>query len=768
MLENIRKIHLIGIGGAGMRAIANILIQKGYEVSGSDVKESAITKKFSEMGAKIYIGQKPENVEGVEVVVVSTAIPATNPELMGAKELNIPVIHRSDIVKYVLDSTKGIAVAGAHGKTTTTSMIGQIFEEALMDPTIIIGGEVDYLGGNSKLGKGEYSIVEADESDGSFRKLNPQIEVITNIENDHMDFYKTTENLLSAFETFIGKLPKENGLAVVYGDNKNIRNFVKTNMRKFITYGLSDANDYVAKNIKIDGHKMTYDVYSKGEMLLAITLIVPGEHNILNSLAAVVVALNCGIKKDAIIKALAKFTGAKRRFEHKGLYNGIWVVDDYAHHPTEINATLTAAKEMETHRVVCVFQPHRYTRTQLLLNEYATAFKNADVVVMTDIYSAGEAKIDGIDGKSIPNIVKNTTGQDVIYVENADELPKRLADLVQKGDLVITMGAGNINTYGPKLLSELKNKMKNEKIVVLVGGPSTEAEISRKTGGAIAKTLEEAGYDITLLEFNPKTVLADICAVNATIVFNALHGKYGEDGAIQGLLEVAGIPYTGSGIMASAIGMNKKTFKDVLEGAKIPTARSMSFDSARSGKKEICDEICANFDFPVVVKAATQGSSIGVVIVKKQEDLETAIADVLKYDHTLIAETYLAGDEFTVGVLDGKAMPVIMICPHSGNYDFKSKYTVGATDYLVPAPIDEAVAKKLQKISEQVYQLLQCEGVARVDIMTDDKGLPHILEINTIPGMTETSLVPKSAKANGMSFLTLCENILQSARVNKW
>lgn len=767
MLENIKKIHLIGIGGAGMRAIANVLIQKGFEVSGSDIKESPITKKFAEMGAKIYIGQKRENVLGKEIVVVSTAIREDNEELVSARENNIPVIHRSDIVKYVLDTTNGIAVAGAHGKTTTTSMIGQIFEEALLDPTIIIGGEVDYLGGNSKLGKGEYSIVEADESDGSFRKLNPKIEVITNIENDHMDFYKTTENLLKAFETFIGKLP-EDGVAVVHGDNEHIKNFVKTNMRPFITYGLNDDNDYVVKNIKIKGHRTTYDVCHKGSVILTIELKIPGEHNILNSLAAVIVALHCGVDSASIQRALAKFIGAKRRFEHKGLYNGVWVVDDYAHHPTEINATLTAAKEMETHRVVCVFQPHRYTRTQLLLEEYSTAFKNADVVVMVDIYSAGEDQIDGIDGMTIPNAVLEATGQEVIYIENADDLPKFLADFVQKDDLVITMGAGNINTYGPKLLSEMKSKMKQEKIIVLLGGPSTEAAISRKTGGAIANALQNGGYDAVTLEFNPQTVLEDIKKLNGTIVFNALHGKYGEDGAIQGFLEIAGIPYTGSGIMASAVGMNKKTFKDVLEGAKIATAKSLPFNSKVSSKAEICAKIRENFTFPVVVKAATQGSSIGVAIVKEDKDLDAAIDEVLKYDNILIAETYLAGKEFTVGVLDGKAMPVIMICPHSGNYDFESKYTVGATEYLVPAPIDNEMAVKMQKISEEVYQLLQCEGVARVDIMTDANNEPYVLEINTIPGMTETSLVPKSAKAMGMDFLTLCETILQSARINKW
>lgn len=457
MLDGIHKIHLIGIAGSGMRAIANILISQGFDVSGSDIQESAVTERFRKMGATIHIGHNAAYVKGVDAVVRSTAIHADNPELMAAKAQHIPILHRSDIVKAVLDITKGIAVAGAHGKTTTTSMLGQIFVEAGLDPTVIIGGEVDYLGGSSQWGRGEYSIAEADESDGSFLKLNPHEIVITNIENDHMDHYGTMENLLTAFVEFVGKLPAQ-GTAVVCGDNENIQHIMKQVDRQFITYGLTAHNEYTAQNIHYEKGVLVYDAFHKENCIATVRLKVPGTHNALNSLGALVMATRCGIPVEVVVEGLAKFTGAKRRFETKGHSHDVWVVDDYAHHPTEIAATLGAAKALESHRVVCIFQPHRFTRTNLLLKEFGQAFKKADVLFITDIYSAGEDPIAGIDGHSIPNMVEATTGQTVHYIPHVEDVPKVVKAVLQPNDLVITMGAGSISQYGPKLLAALEEE----------------------------------------------------------------------------------------------------------------------------------------------------------------------------------------------------------------------------------------------------------------------------------------------------------------------
>lgn len=456
MLDGIRKVHLIGIGGSGMRAIANILILKGFDVSGSDVKESDVINRFRDMGATIHIGHDASYVNGVDAVVRSTAIREDNPEIVAAKEQGIAILHRSDIVKAVLDVTNGIAVAGAHGKTSTTSMIGQILVEGCLDPTVIIGGEVDYLKGSSCLGKGEYSVVEADESDGSFLKLKPHTIVITNIEDDHMDYYKNMDNLLHAFCEFVENLPMD-GKAVVCGDNDHIQYVMTKVKRNFVTYGLEESNDYVAKNIHYEDSSLVYDIFHKGSNLGRIRLRVPGNHNVLNSLAAFIVAYeSCELPVTTIAKGLGKFVGAKRRFETKGHVAGVWVVDDYAHHPTEIKATLKAAKELEKHRVICVFQPHRYSRTFLLKNEFATAFTSADEIYMTNIYSSGEDPISGIDGQTIPTAIESATGHHVNYVDDVNDLPHVLAKVVRPNDLVITMGAGSINQYGPKLLALLE------------------------------------------------------------------------------------------------------------------------------------------------------------------------------------------------------------------------------------------------------------------------------------------------------------------------
>lgn len=310
--------------------------------------------------------------------------------------------------------------------------------------------------------------------------------------------------------------------------------------------------------------------------------------------------------------------------------------------------------------------------------------------------------------------------------------------------------------------------MKDKHIIVLMGGPSAEAEVSRRTGAAIAEALITKGYHVSTLELNPRTVLQDIENLKGDVVFNAIHGRYGEDGALQGLLEMAEIPYTGSGIMAHSVGMNKKVSKDVFKGAQIPTAESVSYNGNLQSKDDIIKDIEAKFSLPVVLKPATQGSSIGVTIVKEQGQLAKAITEALTYDPILVVEQYLNGREFTVSVLDGKALAIIEIRPHSGEYDYTSKYTAGATDYLVPAPISDTMTKEMQAIGELVYREVQASGAIRVDVMTDDKDNMYVLEYNTIPGMTATSLVPKAAREVGIDFPELCEKILLTADYGKF
>ena len=458
MLENIRKLHFVGIGGVGMSAIAEVMLDKGYEISGSDLSDSEVVQKLRAKGATVYKGHDSTNVEGKDAIVLSSAIHQDNPELVQAKKLGLKIFHRSDILAFLLNAVKGIAVAGAHGKTTTSSMISVVLERAGIDPTILIGGFVDYLNGNAKLGKSDYLVAEADESDGSFLKFYPHIAVVTNIEDDHMDHYGSMENIIKAFVQFIQNLDKENGLAVLCFDNENIRNITKQIDRQYISYALEHEADYTATDIVTDGPQTTFTVVYKGEKLGAVTLNIPGRHNVLNALATIAVCHKLGLSIKTIAEGFTVFSGTKRRFQTKFRNEDVWIVDDYAHHPTEIQTTIKAAKQTEPKRLIVAFQPHRYTRTQLLRKEFGSCFKGADMLILTDIYAASEKPIPGISGKTIVEEVKMQTGVDAVYIEKLADIAPWLEKNKQKGDLIITMGAGNIYTVGETLADELKHE----------------------------------------------------------------------------------------------------------------------------------------------------------------------------------------------------------------------------------------------------------------------------------------------------------------------
>jgi len=456
-LKGIRHVHFVGIGGAGMSPLARIMVELGYEVTGSDRGDSEIIENLRKLGAKITLGgQKAENVKGADAIVVSTAIPYDNPEVIAARDLRITKLHRSDINAALVNEYKGIAVAGSHGKTTTTSMIGVVLDHAGVSPTIIVGGEVPDLGTNAQLGTSDYLVSEADESDGSFLKLRPHIAVVTNVEDDHMDHYGTMENIIKAFRQFIDNTDPETGYAVLCLESENVRKIAADIDRKFYSYAIDYPADFQAKNITTGGKGIEFDVIHEGKELGHVALNIPGRHNVLDALACITTAMSIGVPFEKAAAGLAAFHGAKRRFQTKAHVKDVWIVDDYAHHPTEIAATLKAAKETQPQRLICVFQPHRYSRTQLLHEEFGTAFVSADELVLTDVYAAGEAPIEGISGATIRDEVTRQTGRDVTYIPEKEKLAGWLKDHVQPGDLVITMGAGDIYKTGEELAAMLQ------------------------------------------------------------------------------------------------------------------------------------------------------------------------------------------------------------------------------------------------------------------------------------------------------------------------
>jgi UDP-N-acetylmuramate--alanine ligase len=451
MFRKIQKIHFVGVGGIGMSGIAELLINLGYEVSGSDLKPSPITDRLSRLGGKIVIGHAAENIQNANVVVFSSAARPDNVEVVEARRRQIPVIPRAEMLAELMRLKYGVAVAGAHGKTTTTSMVATVLVHGGFDPTVVIGGRLNAFGSNAKLGKGDFLVAEADESDGSFLKLTPTIAIVTNIDREHLDHYANLAEISSAFVTFVNKVPFY-GCAILCLDDPNVQAIIPSVERRIISYGTSNQADLVASHITFQGFGSSFDVRHRGEALGSMALKIPGKHGVLNSLAAVAAGVELGIPFQRIASALADFQNADRRFQIKGEAQGVLVVDDYAHHPAEIMATLGAARRSCDRRVVAVFQPHRYSRTLALEEDFARAFYDADVLIALPIYAAGEDPIPGVDSARIVDQVKKFGHRDATATADFAGALRLLNERLQPGDLLITLGAGDVWKIGDQYL----------------------------------------------------------------------------------------------------------------------------------------------------------------------------------------------------------------------------------------------------------------------------------------------------------------------------
>lgn len=458
MLITSEHVHFIGIGGYGMSAIARVMLEMGYTVTGSDVASQELTEKLAAKGAKIYIGHTPEHIAGADIVVYSTALSRDNVERVAAEELNIPTLHRSQMLARLLNERKGIAVAGAHGKTTTSSMIALVMERCNVDPTYIIGGEITNLGTNAKAGKSEFVVAEADESDGSFLQYHPWQGIVTNIEADHLENYDGDFNRLkSAYVQFLSQI-RPDGAAIVCADDQNIREMLPQLQTRVITYGVEHEADYMATDIQLGDRRLSFTMSRKGTALGTIELSVPGKHNMYNAMATVISCLEAGIPFDQIAATIVEFHGAKRRFQVLGESNDILIIDDYAHHPTEIEATISAARATGK-RIIAVFQPQRYSRTFFLLDAFSRAFSEASEVIITDIYSpAGEKQIEGVHSSKLVDLIVQNSNANAIYLPTKEAVIEELKDRLQPGDLVLTMGAGDIWKVGDALARHLRGQ----------------------------------------------------------------------------------------------------------------------------------------------------------------------------------------------------------------------------------------------------------------------------------------------------------------------
>src|ERR1700723_2460769 len=472
MFAKIRQIHFVGMGGIGMSGIAEVLLNLGYKVSGSDLKSSGVTQRLASLGAEIFEGHQAANIIGADVVVTSSAISIDNPEVVEARHLHIPVIQRAEMLAELMRLKYGIAIAGMHGKTTTTSMVAAVLAGGGLDPTVVVGGRVDAMGSNARLGKSQYLVAEADESDRSFLKLSPILSVVTNIDREHMDCYRNMRDVKKTFLEFMDRVPFY-GMVVVCNDDPMLRRLLPQAQRRTVTYGTKRGSDFLIRletnadraSVPGDGRPLSrFRVGYRKKDLGEFTLHVPGVHNVLNATAAIAVGVGLDVEVDAIRAALDQFRGVDRRFQLRGRVAGVSVIDDYGHHPTEIRATLAAAKQCGFRKVHVVFQPHRYTRTRDLVEEFTTAFGDADSLFVLDIYAASEKPVEGISGEALALTIREKGGLNAKYVSSFQAAVTSAVAVAQDGDMILTLGAGSVSQLGPMILEKLKQRTRVQEI----------------------------------------------------------------------------------------------------------------------------------------------------------------------------------------------------------------------------------------------------------------------------------------------------------------
>ena len=457
MYQKKYHIHFVGIGGIGMSGIAELLLNLGYTVSGSDLKGSDITDRLRKLGGIIHEGHSADYVQNADVVVTSSAVSPENPEVQAARSMAVPVIPRAEMLAELMRLKYSVAVAGAHGKTTTTSLVASVLEHGGYDPTVVIGGKLKSIGVNAFLGKGEFIVAEADESDGSFLKMSPTIAVVTNIDREHLDYYKGLDEIKETFLNFLDRIPFY-GLAVLCLDNEPLQDLIPRVKKRYLTYGMSPQADFQARNVEPEGLRSRFSVYFRGDLLGEMVLNLPGMHNVYNALAAIVVGRELNISFEKVKSALENHAGVQRRIEIKGEECGITVVDDYGHHPTEIKTTLNAVKNSwPDRRTIVVFQPHRYTRTRALMDEFSRAFFQSDRLLVLPIYAASEAPIEGVNSRILCDQIHAFGYKEVLNVENFDAAIGELRRMLQPGDIVLTLGAGDIWKIGETLLADLRS-----------------------------------------------------------------------------------------------------------------------------------------------------------------------------------------------------------------------------------------------------------------------------------------------------------------------
>lgn len=760
--------HFIGLGGIGMSAIARILLQKGHSVKGSDLRSNFVLHELEKEGAKVHIGHHAALIGDEETIVYSSDIREDNVEWIEAKAKKLPMLHRSDLLHELMKGKKRLLVSGTHGKTTTTALLTSVLLEAGLDPSFVVGGLIRSLNTNGKAGSGEYFVAEADESDGSFLKSHSYGSILTNLENDHLEFWGSVEKLKMAFQQFIAQTEHLFWCA----DNKPLQ---KLNT-KGTSYGFSEKADLKIHRFRQTKKGIIFDLNDFENIELSLF----GAHNALNAAAVFGLCLKLGVQEEAIRKAFKEFSGTSRRLECKGEKHKVTLFDDYGHHPNEIRATIKALRDhVRERRLIVVFQPHRYTRVRDLFEEFTNSFQDADLVFMTDIYSAGEAPIPGITSASLYAKMREKWGAKVHFFPR-NHLESGVASQLKPLDVVLTIGAGDITHAGEPILNLFQARAPKFNVAVICGGISAENPVSHMSAKNVVKGLDPSVYDVHLFcisksgqwrkgndphpETGPKMppeILAEL--MKCDLCIPVLHGPGGEDGMIAAFLDTLQIPYVGCEYGSGAICMHKGWTKEIVVHHNVPIVPFIEMKKNEFDLKKNLKQIEETFSYPVWVKPVHLGSSFGVSRAANREEAIRSLELAFSFDDTILVEKEIVGRQIEFSILGNDYLQIALpgeIINHGDFVSYDKKYGATAMEIKVPAEITETEKQLGYELAKKVYRACGCKGLSRIDFFLDQEGHYWFNEINPFPGMTDTSAFPKMWEITGLNIQEVVDEMV--------
>ena len=773
-----------------MSGLARILLQRQLVVSGSDLAASSVTEGLSKMGAKVHLGHHEEQLPRDATVIISSDIKPDNPEYQAAMKLKLPVLHRSDLLALLLEQHKALAVTGTHGKTTTSALLTWVLIRAGLDPSFAVGGWLPELDTNSTAGKGEYFVIEADESDGTFTKYRPFGAIITNIDLDHMNHFGTENKLVTAFGKFAKSVTSAQHLFWC-GDDA----LTKKLSPRGISYGFSPDNTLRASRYRSKGWSGLFDVQWRENCYHDVEISLPGRHNALNALAVFGLALSIGIREADVREALKTFPGVKRRCERKSDKRNVLILDDYAHHPTEIAATLAGIRgAVGERRIIAVFQPHRYSRTKHCLGHYKEAFDIADELLITDIYAANEAPIANVTAQAVVKEIEEHSSVSVRYVPR-NSLRTTVTATVRPHDVIVTLGAGDITQLGGELADHLADQSpKRLTVGVICGGASAEHEVSCMSTKQILPHFKNDCYELKLFGITkeqrwivgddvldklanvPKPtsdvqksqlISSDILTqlLSCDVVVPVLHGPNGEDGVVQGFLDVLGKTYVGSDHRSSAICMDKVATKQIAQAVGLPVAPFVTFAASewKADPLPILEKVEKLLVWPLYVKPRHLGSSIEVSRVTTVEELRQAITRVLRLDSHAIVESEMIMRELEYAII-GNQDPIVLppgeIFSQGRVHTYEGKYGANSTPDTDKAELSQELLEEGMVIARQAYCAAGCSGLARIDMFLDQDNRFWLNEINPMPGFTKNSMFPRLCVANELPLTELVHRLI--------